>query len=175
MSTRTITLLSAEVLGHQLLGNGGTVPFSGAWPTANKAFFIPFRLRYPMLAQKLLLQVGAAANGNMDAGLFDGETLDVGPALARSGAIAQASAHAKQALDITDVELLAEHDYYFAVSLSSTSGTLHMVGVPPLGVMKGYGVRQQLSAHPLPATPTPADLATNVSVPFFGIAGRAVA
>jgi hypothetical protein len=119
--------------------------------TINRAYIFPFRLYETQKPLKMLWIVGATANGNIDAGIYDSER----NRLCSTGAVAQGTINTAQVASLTTTPELLPGDYFMAISGSSASGTLFRVGVSTdeqavQGIMK----YQMTSAHPLPATIT---------------------
>lgn len=140
---------------------GGTYGTSANWPTANLAYFYPFRFRQPFSCVKGFVQNGATPAGNFDMGWYD---LD-GNRLASVGSTAQAGASNLQLVDL--VREITEDVLYLAVASDSTSFQLlrtnSFTGLP----LTGAGIRQMASAFPLPSVATFADVATGY-LPIVG-------
>lgn len=170
--TRHISVLDEQVLGHQLLGVGGTVPSNASWGVANKAFYYPVRLRRAMTIKQIWVLTGTTPTGNIDVGLFDGTGWQVGAALALNGAVAQGTASTIQKFNISDVQCRSGQKLFVGISCSSASSQVSAVGTSQLANARGMNVFQQTSAHPLPSTPTPATIGTNVIIPMFALVGR---
>lgn len=169
---RHISVLDEQVLGHQLLGVGGTVPSNSSWGVANKAFYFPVRLRRAMTIKQVWVLTGTTPTGNIDVGVFNGDNWQVGASLALNGAVAQGSASVIQKFNITDIPCYAGQKLFVGISCSSASSQVYAVGTSQLANARGMNCFQQTSAHPLPSTPTPAVIATNVIIPMFALVGR---
>ena len=96
---------------------GSANPVSATWTTANRAYFIQFRLSRPLLVVKLMALSGATVGtNNSDVGIYDaGGTLIVS-----SGATLTANANAIQEFNITDT-LLGTGLFYLAMSMNGSS------------------------------------------------------
>jgi hypothetical protein len=114
----TITPGSFESLGAAsgriLIGAAN----SQAFTTANRIFYVPFRLHSPALAVKMSYVVGATSSGNVDVGIYDWQK----NRLVNSGSTAQGSTSTIQTLDITDTALTPGR-YFMAIAGSSGTGT----------------------------------------------------
>lgn len=173
MATRIVSILDEEGLGHELLGNGGTIPNPAAtWGVNNKAFFYLFKIRRPMIAKQMWFHNGTTPAGNIDVGLFAGDDRQVGASLALIGGVAQSGAGAIQKFDIADVPLRGGQLVFFGVSLSSSAANYNAIGTASLQIGRSMGIYQQTTAYPLPSTPTPAVLAVNLAVPLISIVGH---
>lgn len=82
---------------------GSSSAASAAWPSANLAILVPFRLPAPLLVQRLFLLNGATASGNVDIGIYD----VAGTRLLSTGSTAQSGTSAVQSVDVTDTPLAA--------------------------------------------------------------------
>ncbi len=155
--TQIVAIGIGSALGTLRLGSS-----SGAWPTANKAFFLPVRIDHEIVITKFFTANGATASGNLDVGLY---TLD-GTRLLSTGTTAQAGTTTIQVIDVTDT-LVARGNYYLALAHSSTAGTYIRLAPANATVLRGSGLVEQTSAFALPATATfAANSATYL--PLFG-------
>jgi hypothetical protein len=128
--------------------SGYASPASSAWPAANRAILVPFRVPVPVTVYQMVMGSGATAAGNFDIGIYD----RLGNRLVSSGATAK-SASVEQVLNITDTALLPGV-YYMALAANGTNNYngWTISGVTPY--MKAMGVRQASSAYTLPSTVT---------------------
>lgn len=127
-------------------GNGMTA--SGAWPAANLAIYIPFVLSRPTVVRRIGWFNGATASGNVDAGIYDYAKARV----VSTGSTAQAGVSAVQSVDIADTAL-APGQYWMGLALSSATGTVFRTAGTNM-LWWAFGLQQQASALPLPATAT---------------------
>lgn len=137
---------------------------SNAWPSANLAIFVPFRLAEPVTVCKLAVGAGATAAGNFDVGIFDAQ----GNRIVSSGATAKQSS-VEQIIDITDTEI-GPGVYYLALAANGTNNytTLVPSGVVPIPIQKTrlYGVVHAAASYVLPASVT-FTAATFSSIPMI--------
>lgn len=165
-----ISSVSMEGLGLCLSALGLDV-YSGlqsvAWPTANKAVYVPIVISRPILITNMWCTNGATANSNIDIGLYDKS----GTRIINMGATAQSGTLNTQIFNITDT-LIGPGDFYLGMSFSATTGTV--VASPTIGAafLVMCSVMEQASAHALPANATFAT-STFTWVPIFGLTGRA--
>ena len=141
---------------------------SAAWPTANKAIYVPFTLRAPFLVRRLWWANGATVSGNVDCGVYSQDQVR----LFSTGATAQAGASAVQSVALGTAVLLAPGQYFMGLSLSGTA-TIQMPNPAAIGILILLGVAEQASAHPLPATATMARIGSN-KIPACGITSQTV-
>lgn len=169
----TIHPWSLESIGAQLAFNQASTMYSGAasaaWPTANKAMFIPFYIMKSATFNTLFVANGLAAAGNVDVGIYD----EAGNKIISSGSVAQAPANDLQLISIASL-LLTPGRYWLALALSDVGGTI-MRGTFEANAAQAWakaaGMAEQASAFPLPATATFATFVNNY-VPLFGISMR---
>lgn len=166
----TISPLSVESLGTQLAVFAQvTTQGNNAYPTANKAVYIPFKLEAPATVKKLFWHNGAGVSGNACVAIYDAAFAR----LVTTGSVAMAGTTAMQIVDVADVAL-ATGLYYLGFSCDNntaqpvdiTVGTSN--GMSGVGAQRGWGIMQQSSAFPLPTTM--AGVApTDASVPMCGV------
>ena len=145
---------------------GSSSAASAAWPSANLAILIPFRLPAPLLVQRLFLLNGATASGNVDIGIYD----VAGTRLVSTGSTAQSGTSAVQSVDVTDTPLAAGL-FYLALAMDGTTGTVQRKTTSNVASCKALGMAQVASAFALPATVTFATC-TNAFIPYFGLTAR---
>jgi hypothetical protein len=156
--------LRQGIAAVQAATNSGS-PTAAAWPSANLAIYIPMAIDRPEVITALWVYNGSV-NGNIDIGVYDEDY----NRLVSTGAVAQSGANTIQSVDITDYAI-APGLYYMGLSLSSGTGQVFRSAAVSLPYVRAFGVTQEASAHPLPATATFAALA-NHYVPVFGMAFR---
>jgi hypothetical protein len=144
--------------GAEMNGMGFT-PGSNTWPTANKAIYIPFPVRFPITVVKLFVENGTTVSGNIDVGIYDRG----GARLVSSGSTAQSGTSAIQSFDITDTTLNPGL-YYLAVAMDNTTAHLLRWGTSS-AIPRAMGVMEQTSAFALPSTATFAALSSSY-IPF---------
>lgn len=145
-----------------------TGPATTPWPTANKAIFYPFHVNRPFLVKKLFCYNGTTAAGNLDVGIYD----RFGNRMVSSGSTAQAGTSVLQVFDVTDT-WLQPGDYYFALAMDGTTGTIFRNAMTSTSLSKTAGMLEMASAFPLPATAT---FATTTELPmaYMGAVKRTV-
>lgn len=144
---------------------GYGLPSGAAWPSANRALFVPFEVAAPTRVKKLWCYNGATASGNIDVGIYNRD----GVRLVSSGSTAQAGTSAIQEFDVTDLDLYPGV-YYFAMASDATTTTVVSWGATLMD-HQSVGVLQMAAAMPLPATATFASLASAYT-PVIGFSGR---
>lgn len=159
-----ISPLAPESLGGVI----SATPTSGAWPSANRAIYVPFRTATELLVAQLWLLNGSANGNNFDIAVYD----EAGNRRISSGSTAQGTVSTLQAVDVTDT-LIAPGLYYLALAFNGTTSTTMNMTVSSAARGQWLGVAQQASAFVLPATFMLATTAF-VSIPVFGLTGRAV-
>ena len=150
-----VSTLSAFALGPGMLH---TAIGAGAWPSANRAHFVPFRLPRPETVCKLACGTGTGTTGNFDLGIYDAG----GNRMVSSGSTAKTTATSERIVDVTDT-LLLPGLYYLAMATDGVTNYL------ALGVNAAFaklmGAREVNTAFALPSTVT---FATNTGwVPYM--------
>lgn len=164
-SVGTISPWSLESLGVQLNSVGSTgAPAGNAWPSNNLGIFVPFELSNAVTCPAMFYYSNAAT-GNYDIGLFT----SAGAKIVTKGSTALASGW--QNVSITST-LLQPGRYYMALALSSNQSIFAVNPAFPIGA--ALGVKQSVSAVPLPASATLVDL-TQAYLPMFGLSISTVA
>lgn len=136
---------------------------SGAWPTANKAFFIPITLATVVVVQKLWWINGATASNNVDIGIYTSG----GVKLVSSGSTARSGINALQSASLGTPLTLTPGAYYMALASDGTTGTNFRASLStPNGSYTE--MLMQTSAFPLPATATFATSSAETFLPLFG-------
>lgn len=139
--------------------SGGQLGALGQFQTANRAYYVPFRLpwAYPI---KRIFMVNSFSNGNIDLGIYGAD----GSKIFSIGSTAMAGSNAPQYM--AKNILLPSGSYYFGVSGSSTGATWFAVneGLPRTRLI---GMLEEASALPLPARMTPVTPVAT-SIPFLG-------
>lgn len=143
---------------------GAVVPASAAWPTANKAFYIPFALEVTANIQKVWVANGATASNNFDVGVYTED----GTKLYSTGSVAQSGTNTLQTVTPTAF-LLNPGRYYIGMAMNGTTGTVFRYGVTAQG-LSTMGILTQTSAFALPAVATFASASAETYVPLFGLA-----
>lgn len=165
LTLSTIHNFSAECLGDILtmMGASFLTAASAAWPSANRAVYIPFMIGAPVTIAQMFIHNGATVSGNIDIGIFE----ESGRRLVNSGATAQSGTSVLQLFNIADT-LLHPGRYYMAISIDNATATL--LGHTIAGTaQKAFGVLEQASAFSLPTLATFA-ASTQSFVPLVGMA-----
>lgn len=119
-----------------------------AWPSADLAIFVPFRLPAPATVYKMATGTGTGSTGNFDLGIYD----SFGNKIVSAGSTAKTVASSERIIDVTDT-LLHPGLYYLAMATDGT--TAYQMGSTVNSAFgKLMGLRQMTSAFPLPATAT---------------------
>lgn len=138
---------------------------SNTWPAANRAIAYPITVPFTLTAVKLYIANGGTATGNLDIGIYD-VNFSLKIAI---GSTAQSGTNTLQLFDITDT-VLTRGIYFLAIASSSAASTMIAL-TSGLSNQRAAGIVQMASAMPLPATLTPAAMAT-AFIPIAGIAFR---
>lgn len=140
---------TATVLGS---GYNVTAPASAAWPSANLAIFVPFRLASSVIVYKMATGAGSTAAGNFDVGIYD----SAGNRLVSSGTTAKGNS-AEHILNVTDT-VIGPGLYYLAMAADGTNNYIMITpsGTSPVPLQKTrlYGVVAAASSFVLPTTVT---------------------
>lgn len=155
-----------ESAGAILIENNGYA--SAAWPAANEAILVPFRIANPVIARMMFCSNGATVSGNVDAGIY---TKD-GRLLVSIGGVAQSGTSSIQSFDIADTFLSGPDWFYMALSLDNTTGTFIRNSSNSRDWQR-FGLGSMTSAYPLPASGTLAAPSRNY-MPEFGIVFQTV-
>ena len=142
---------------------------SAAWPSANLAIYIPFRVASPVKILTLFWMNGTGTqSNNCDIGIFTAD----GTKIASSGNTAKSGASAIQSVNPTTQPTIGPGLYYWGISNSGTQNFVRC-NVFAGSQLRLMGVSQQASANALPATWTPASMAQQY-IPFIGMTARSV-
>lgn len=155
--------------------SGAPTNVGRAWQTENTATFVPLYLPETTTAVKLFWLNGDAVSGNVDIGIYTED----GALLTSAGTTAQAGISVIQEVDIPDIELTGPRRYYFAFVMSvAAPSTSSKVSTARLGdpiAARMFGMAEQTSALPLPATATLTTYAQSQGdVPIVGFSKRAL-
>lgn len=152
-----IVLSSFSLLGPANGMNVSTIA-TGAWPAANRAIYLPFRLIYPFSVAKMFTIIGTDFSGSIDLGIYSHD----GTRLVSSGIGTPTAINSIYSVDITDTTL-GPGLYYMAMS-NGIVGSFQRtaVGIRP---MQNLGCLEQAGAHPLPS----AAIFTATSANYFPV------
>lgn len=162
VSTQSINGINA--FGTFYSGTIGTN--SGAYPTANMAFFSPFRITQPLTFSTMYVFNGGTVSGNIDVGVYSND----GTRIVSKGGTAQTGGSTIQTFTVTTTELDSGL-FYFALSMDNTTGIVYHYAPAQAAFLNFVGVAQMASAYPLPATATFASN-TNAYAPAMGLTVR---
>lgn len=137
---------------------------SATWPTANLAVFVPFYARVGITPQSAYWMNGSAVSGNVDCGIYD----LAGNRLASTGSTAQSGTSTPQSAALTSFPYLAPGQYFMALALDNTTGTIDRYSLAAFPTQQMFGMQQATSAFALPSTVTLGNPA-NAYIPVFGI------
>lgn len=143
--------------------SGGIVA-SAAWPAANQACYIPFKLPWPYVVRRLFWVNGSSVNSNADIGIYTSG----GAKLYSSGSTAQSGASVPQYVTPASPLLLLPDLYFLGLSFSGTTNKAFMDTAITAILGRFLGMYQQASALPLPATATFASW-NSIGRPLCGI------
>lgn len=141
---------------------------SGAFPSANRALFIPFLLFQTTTFINMFSINGSTASGNIDLGIYDPS----GTKIVSTGTTAQTGTSTAQVISISPTEL-APGQYYMAVALDNGTGTLFRIttGDASTKLQAITGIAQMASAFVLPASATLTNAASDY-IPLIGLTTR---
>lgn len=162
VTVSTVGLYSQGV-GVRAVAGGSSGVVSTAWGTANLAIYTPIYIPFRYPVRNLFVFNFATVNGNVDVRIYNKDYVAVTPSVNT----AQAGATALQffAVDV----VLDPGQYYLGISSSSTTATVGTHGSVTATRARYLGLTQQATANPLPATATPAAMATLAKIPCIGM------
>ncbi len=139
----TLSSLATEIVTSA----GGAFARGGAaWPSANRAIFVPVVVSAPITIVKMFIENATTVSGNVDVGIYTTE----GVRLVSSGTTAHATANGLQIFDITDT-LLNPGLYYLAMAMDNTTATpIRFFNNAAASVTRAAGVLEMASAFVLP-------------------------
>lgn len=141
------------------LGPGFRGTLAGlAWPAANRALFVPFRVPVTVTVTEMVVGMGSVAGGNFDAGIYDAAANLV----VSSGSQARV-ASSENIAPLVDTDLTPGL-YYLALAADTTNQ--YAAQQPNTQAMRLTGMRQAAAAFPLPASVTFAAPVSNF-LPWF--------
>ncbi len=160
-----ISAFSMASIGGCAFQNNSAV--GAAWPTANRAIFIPFRLSRPM-SVTTLWSLNNTSSGNIDLGIYSAD----GTKIVSTGSTAEVGATAIQTITIATTQLGAGL-FYMAMAINTTGANQIASTSSNAQILKMVGMAQMSSAFPLPATAT-FETVASAYIPFIGLTGRSV-
>lgn len=144
-----ISSFSFSSSGRFLAQSANTGQTAVAWPLANLALFVPFRVSQTIIAVKMFWFNGTAGTDSVDVGIYGQD----GTRLVSSGSTLTSGASSKQEVDITDTTLTPGL-YYMAMAMNGTTNTIVRFSAGLTGPLSGWGLYELTSAFALPATAT---------------------
>lgn len=148
----------------------GFVPASNAitW-VADQAMFIPLTLDHPYPLTHLWWVNGTSVGGTVEVGIYSADGT-----LIHSESVTTAGASQVQSVALATPKLLPPGGYYLAITYSAATAAL--MGASSLSALnlRLFGMLQQSSARPLPATMSGAGTVTSAFFPLFGVARMAM-
>lgn len=157
-----ITYASPLVMNAVFAGIDGET--SSNWPTANLAILVPFSLPTAKTVTQVMWINGAAAAGNLDAGVYNED----GTRVVTCGTTAQGAINNPQVTNLSAPTALAAGSYYFALCQDVVTGGVFRNATLGAGFLQMLGVQQAATSLPLPASLTLANPA-NAYLPTFAI------
>lgn len=146
----TIHTGSLEAIGPEMASTAlGMGSFASAFnPVTSTAYFIPLWLSNPVSITKVFAANGATAQGSLDVGLYDED----GGYIISSGSTTQSGANGTQEMTLSPNVIIGPGQFYLAVSLNTTQGTLLRVlwTTTTLGTLAG--MKYLYDTFPLPTT-----------------------
>jgi hypothetical protein len=153
-----------------LIGNRGIQGASGAlaslaWGTANLGIFVPFELPMAYPVKNLFWQNGGVQSGNIDVGVYSDDLTRI----CSTGSVACGAITTVQFAPPTADVILTPGNYYWGVSMSSTTGTIYCQTTGNVAHCREMGLFQMAAAGPpLPAAATIAAIGS-ARVPALGM------
>lgn len=165
-----ITPMSMWSVGAECATEIAATPVSAAWTTNNRALYTPFYVPTTCKVLKLGILNGATASGNSDVGIYTAGTGGPGTLVIARGGGAETGTDVIQEFDVTDT-WLQPGQYYVAVALSSTVGTVYRTQFGTAARARGIGMCMQETAYVLPSTATPV-VTTVADIPMWQVSLR---
>ena len=149
---------------HILSGihSGSSGMASGAWPATNLAIYVPFIVHGARTIKRILVHIGGATSGNVDAGIY----AEDGTKKVTIGSTAVGTGNEVQELDITDTALTAGR-YFMALAFDNT--TVACIRAAVITKNRVIGVKEETSAFPLPSSATYVESASRAYIPSFSL------
>lgn len=158
----------SDMIAHNSIITGALA--GSNYPSANLAFFIPFTLDSDeSIIDKLMYStgspIGASPPANIDIGIYDSAfnrlQADGGSAISTAG-------QEVVEVDISNITAGAG-DYYIAFVTDGTDPITRLVASQS-GIQHNttFGILEQASAYPLPATAAPSENASRSYIPMIG-------
>lgn len=161
----TMSCLSPASVGTQIAAAGLSLTTSAAWPSANRAIFVPFYLTVTRSVYAAFVNVGGTSSGNLDVGVYNDQLMRV----FSTGSTGMGSTSTLQVISLSQKQLPVGK-YYLALAVDNATGVVSHFGTTATP-SRMLDVHRMDSAFPLPSSVTFA--ASDAShIPEFGIAFR---
>jgi hypothetical protein len=161
----TMSVLGAKIRAfHNAVSAAST-----AWPVANTAFIYPFLVPTPVTFDEMFFVAGTTpGTANFDLGIYKDDftlisSIGATAAVNTTDAILPVGGKAFTAGTIT----LPRGRYYMGMSAAAITITCR-AAVNTNDFCRALGMFKMATAHPLPATFTPASMGTTAFIPIFG-------
>lgn len=136
--------------GYGSFGGAVGTPANAAWPSSNRAYYMPVRISSPFLiAQLFWYNGGTVTTGNVDCGVYSSD----GTRIISTGSTAQSGSNALQSVSVTNT-WIGPGLFYLALAMDSSVVGVFLRVVANHDEFTVLGSAQQASAFPLPATAT---------------------
>ncbi len=126
------------------------------YPAANRALYMPFYLPSTQLILSVSIYCSVVGGGNFDLGLINSTCTTL---LASLGSTALSTTGIKTWTLVTPIQVLAGQRGYIGMSCSSGTSQFLRQTSSVISLRAG-SMAQEASAHPLPSSPTPAQVAS---------------
>lgn len=157
-----ISTVSNESIGLMALTlNSTAILTSTAWPSANRAVYIPFSLRRSVQIYKMFTANGSSVGNSFDIGIYTED----GTKIISTGTTAQSGTTVIQVVTVTTTTI-GPGKFYLAMACNGITGQ-YLSGTFNANATALLGVLTQNTAFNLPATASFATAATAYT-PVFG-------
>jgi hypothetical protein len=161
---------TGSILGPKIRAFHAAVsPASTAWPVANTAFIYPFLVPTPVTFAEMFWVSGTGpGTANIDLGIYRDDftlisSIGATASVNTTDAVLPAGGKAFTVGTVT----LPRGRYYMGMSAAATSITVR-AAVNTNDFCRALGMFKMATAHPLPATFTPASMGTTAFIPTIG-------
>lgn len=144
------------------------VPLSVAWPVNNDAYLIPFYVSVPTTFVEMFFFSGTTpGTANFDLGIYRDDFTRIVSLGATAAVNTTDAIQPVGGGNIADTTL-PRGRYYMAMSAAATSITAR-AAANSNDFLRALGMKKMATAHPLPATVTPASMGTTAFMPQLGM------
>lgn len=158
-----ISTTSAAMLGTEMTACSTVTVGVVAWPTTNRAFFVPLKMPQRQTTTTIWWWNGATLTNNADAGIFDIN----GNRIASTGSTARSGSSLRQAVSMSislDTGL-----YYLGLSCAGTTGTFQRATPNNIATARAYGILMADNQFPLGASIAYTALDASFFAPIVGL------